>query len=179
MYRRIRRAFCVGCHLVATPLLSCYTGIQTYAQRNVLLFEHCIFFCFIQINKCVAPGSDHLIPKSVTCAAGVEQLFVRENGMTTYCYTSSRSEEREPCNTISFTTSSFILREVPRASTGFTSFELLYVWQVQGPLDILKKPWTKSTADTEERSIVRFILEMRDGLETYRDMRLFGLIKTL
>ena len=24
LYTRIRRAFCVGCHLVATPLLSCY-----------------------------------------------------------------------------------------------------------------------------------------------------------
>lgn len=47
--------------------------------------------------------------------------------------------------------------------------ELLYGWQVQGPLDILKKACTKSTAETEERSSVKIILEMRERLETYRE----------
>ena len=31
----------------------------------------------------------------------------------------------------------FAYREVPQASTGFSPFELLYGWPVQGPLDIL------------------------------------------
>jgi transposase InsO family protein len=33
----------------------------------------------------------------------------------------------------------FAYREVPQASTGFSPFELLYGWQVRGPLDILKE----------------------------------------
>lgn len=63
----------------------------------------------------------------------------------------------------------FAYKEVPQASTGFSPFELLYGWQVQGTLDILKSAWTKSTAGSEERSIVKFIQEMRDCLETYRE----------
>lgn len=63
----------------------------------------------------------------------------------------------------------FAYREVPQASIGFSPFELLYGWQVQGPLDILKKTWTKRKAETEEKSIIKFILEIRDRLETYRE----------
>lgn len=63
----------------------------------------------------------------------------------------------------------FAYREVPQASTGFLPFELMYGWPVQGPLDILKRAWTKAPAESEERSIVKLILEMRDRLEKYRD----------
>ncbi|XP_042247194.1 uncharacterized protein LOC121882816 [Thunnus maccoyii] len=35
----------------------------------------------------------------------------------------------------------FAYREVPQASTGFSPFELLYGWDVQGPLDLLLKTW--------------------------------------
>lgn len=35
----------------------------------------------------------------------------------------------------------FACREVPQASTGVSPFELLYGWDVQGPLDVLRKSW--------------------------------------
>ena len=35
----------------------------------------------------------------------------------------------------------FAYQEVPQASTGFSSFELLYGRVVRGPLDILKESW--------------------------------------
>lgn len=35
----------------------------------------------------------------------------------------------------------FAYREVPQASTGFSLFELLYGWEVQGRLDLLWKGW--------------------------------------
>lgn len=66
----------------------------------------------------------------------------------------------------------FAYREVPQASTGFSPFELLYGWRVQGPLDLLRKNWeTASSGDVakSEKGIVQYVLEMRDRLESYRD----------
>ncbi len=63
----------------------------------------------------------------------------------------------------------FAYREVPQASTGFSPFELLYGWHVQGPLDLLKKAWMAPADKTDERSIVKFVLEMRNRLERYRE----------
>ncbi|KAL0194735.1 hypothetical protein M9458_008307 [Cirrhinus mrigala] len=48
----------------------------------------------------------------------------------------------------------FAYREVPQASTGFSPFELLYGWQVQGPLDLLKRSWEEKPASKmEEKGI--------------------------
>ncbi len=64
----------------------------------------------------------------------------------------------------------FAYREVPQASTGFAPFELLYGWQVQGPLDLLKKSWEEEpTSKKEEKGIVQYVLEMRDRREQYRE----------
>ncbi|KAL3973962.1 olfactory receptor [Sarotherodon galilaeus] len=65
-------------------------------------------------------------------------------------------------------------REVPQASTGFSSFELLYGRQVRGPLDMLRENWVAGVApgSTEvalTTNIVSYILQMRDKLETYRE----------
>lgn len=62
----------------------------------------------------------------------------------------------------------FAYREVPQASTGFSPFELLYGWQVQGPLDLLKESWEKPDPK-KEKGIVQYVLEMRDRLEQYRE----------
>lgn len=43
----------------------------------------------------------------------------------------------------------FAYREVPQASTGFSPFELVYGWSVQGPLDLLRKSWELPTASAE------------------------------
>lgn len=63
----------------------------------------------------------------------------------------------------------FAYREVPQASTGFSPFELLYGWEVQGPLDLLLKTWEAPPTNASGRSVVQFVLEMRDWLARYRD----------
>lgn len=63
----------------------------------------------------------------------------------------------------------FAYREVPQASTGFSPFELLYGWDVQGPLDLLLKTWEAPATGTHDGSVVQYVLEMRDRLATYRD----------
>lgn len=64
----------------------------------------------------------------------------------------------------------YAYREVPQASTGFSPFELLYGWQVQGPLDLVKRSWEASSTTAEgETNIVKFVLQMRDRLEKYRE----------
>lgn len=62
----------------------------------------------------------------------------------------------------------FAYREVPQASTGFSPFELLYGWPVQGPLDLLKKEWEETKTAAPE-GILSYVLQMRDRLEKYRE----------
>ncbi|KAI5094884.1 hypothetical protein C0J45_14959, partial [Silurus meridionalis] len=65
----------------------------------------------------------------------------------------------------------FAYREVPQASTGFSPFKLLYGWQVQGPLDFLRRNWKDPCSENNaEKGIVQYILEMRDRLENYRKL---------
>lgn len=53
-------------------------------------------------------------------------------------------------------------REVPQASTGFSPFELLYEWQEQDPLELVKRSWeAASTADKVEINDVRFLTDER------------------
>lgn len=63
----------------------------------------------------------------------------------------------------------FAYREVPQASTGFSPFELLYGWEVQGPLDLLRKTWTATETKSTEQGIVQYVLQMRDQLSKYRE----------
>ncbi|KAK7922269.1 hypothetical protein WMY93_009171 [Mugilogobius chulae] len=63
----------------------------------------------------------------------------------------------------------FAYREVPQSSTGFSPFELLYGWDVQGPLDLLSKAWTTTESKASEQGIVQYVLQMRDRLAGYRD----------
>ncbi|KAK7930573.1 hypothetical protein WMY93_006968 [Mugilogobius chulae] len=63
----------------------------------------------------------------------------------------------------------FAYREAPQASTGFSPFELLYGWDVQGPLDLLKTTWTSPETKASDRGVVQFVLQMRDRLDQYRE----------
>lgn len=65
----------------------------------------------------------------------------------------------------------FAYREVPQASTGFSPFELLYGWPVQGPLDLLKQKWEDPGAEkvTEGKGVVHYVLQMRERLDQYRE----------
>ena len=50
----------------------------------------------------------------------------------------------------------FAYREVPQSSTGFSPFELLYGWDVRGPLDVVKEHW-ESDPQTREQSVVSHV----------------------
>ncbi|KAL3997082.1 hypothetical protein ACER0C_009738 [Sarotherodon galilaeus] len=63
----------------------------------------------------------------------------------------------------------FAYREVPQASTGFSPFELLYGWDVQGPLDLLRKGWESPSSAPNDKGVVQFVLEMRDWLGRYHE----------
>ncbi|KAM7394882.1 hypothetical protein PAMA_006561 [Pampus argenteus] len=69
----------------------------------------------------------------------------------------------------------FAYREVPQASTGFSPFELLYGWEVQGPLDLLRKSWEGPSTAASDRGVVQFVLEMRDRLERYQEEAMVNL----
>ena len=56
----------------------------------------------------------------------------------------------------------FAYREVPRASTGFSPFELLYGRQVRGPLDVLRETW--EVRKTSKESVVSYVLAIQDRL---------------
>ena len=58
----------------------------------------------------------------------------------------------------------FAYREVPQESTGFSSFELLYSRDVQGPLNILKETW--SSDKRSNLNVISYVLMMRDHLES-------------
>uniref|UniRef100_A0A8C7WTQ9 Gypsy retrotransposon integrase-like protein 1 n=1 Tax=Oryzias sinensis TaxID=183150 RepID=A0A8C7WTQ9_9TELE len=63
----------------------------------------------------------------------------------------------------------FAYREVSQASTGFSPFELLYGWDVQSLLGLLKKSWEANSTKTSEKGVIQFVLEMRERLEKYRE----------
>lgn len=60
---------------------------------------------------------------------------------------------------------------VPQASTGFSPFELLYGWPVQGPLDLLKQNWENKELEkvAKGQSVLKYVLQMRERLERYRE----------
>lgn len=49
------------------------------------------------------------------------------------------------------------------------TFELLYGWQVQAPLDLLKKSWEGPAGRGEKKGIIQYVLEMRDRLDLYQE----------
>lgn len=57
----------------------------------------------------------------------------------------------------------FTNREVPQSSTGFSPFELLYSWDVRGPLDILKETWESDQKSDE--SVVSYVMSMQQKLK--------------
>ena len=62
----------------------------------------------------------------------------------------------------------FTYREVPQTSTGFSPFELLYGYQVRGPLDVLKESW--QSGEKSDESVISHVLTVRENLEKMREM---------
>ena len=69
----------------------------------------------------------------------------------------------------------FACRDVPQSSTGFSPFELVYGRQVQGPLNVLKESWEKSSKSNE--SIVSYVLSMQIKLSTMSELAKENLAK--
>ena len=58
----------------------------------------------------------------------------------------------------------FAYREVPNESTVFSPFELMYVRDVRGPLQILQKLWTSDVNQEEVRTTYDYVINLRDKL---------------
>lgn len=59
----------------------------------------------------------------------------------------------------------FAYREVPQASTGFSPFELLYGYEVKGPLALLQGMWEGSNGGSEPTNVVSYVFQMRERLQ--------------
>ena len=69
----------------------------------------------------------------------------------------------------------FAYQEVPQSSTGFSPFELVYGWQVRGPLDVPKESWETSSKSNE--SIISYVLSMQEKLSTMYELAKENLAK--
>ncbi|XP_037831815.1 uncharacterized protein LOC119617061 isoform X2 [Kryptolebias marmoratus] len=59
----------------------------------------------------------------------------------------------------------FAYREVPQASTGFSPFELLYGYEVRGPLSLLRETWEGDKERSQAVNVVSYVVQMRERLE--------------
>jgi len=60
----------------------------------------------------------------------------------------------------------FAYREVPVETPGFSPFELLYGRSVPGPLSLLKDSWLETPIASNLKSVVEFVLDMRERLRS-------------
>jgi len=58
----------------------------------------------------------------------------------------------------------FAYREVPKTTTGFSPFKLLYGRTIRGPMNVLKEAWVWGSKVKE--SIASYVLNIRDNMET-------------
>ncbi|XP_053333593.1 uncharacterized protein LOC128507002 [Clarias gariepinus] len=56
----------------------------------------------------------------------------------------------------------FAYREVPQASTDSSPFQLLYGWQVQGPLDLLQKSWEAASSQRMDKGLIQHEIHLLD-----------------
>lgn len=64
----------------------------------------------------------------------------------------------------------FAYREVPQASTGFSPFELLYGYEVQGPLALLRNIWEGGKEKMDSVNIVSYVVQMRERLQKMSEL---------
>ena len=60
------------------------------------------------------------------------------------------------------------LERYHRQSTGFSPFELLYRWNVHGPLDVLKVSWEASNKSSE--SVISYVLYTQEKLKDMSEL---------
>jgi len=61
----------------------------------------------------------------------------------------------------------FAYREVPQTSTGFSPFELLFGYDVRGPLFLVKERILNLDCETEEIPVTTYVMEMRDRIREF------------
>ncbi|XP_068232999.1 uncharacterized protein [Palaemon carinicauda] len=59
----------------------------------------------------------------------------------------------------------FAMREIPSDTLGFSPFELLYGYQVRGPLLILNEIWTNTDLSNDTQNVYSFLFDLRNRLE--------------
>ena len=60
----------------------------------------------------------------------------------------------------------FSYRECPTETLGFSPFELIFTYQVKGPLSLLKDQWIKSTSNRPH--VIKFLMDLRNKMEVAR-----------
>eukprot|EP00064_Thunnus_orientalis_P016885 superscaffoldBa00003444_g16958 len=131
-----------------------------YATRFPEAFPLCtvtapaVLRCLVQLFSRVGVPDEIITDQATNFTSRLQQLFHQQLGIAAIKTTPYHSQTDG---------------EVPQASTGFSPFELLYGWDVQGPLDLLLKTWEAPATSASDRSVVQFVLEMRDRLAKYRD----------
>ena len=58
----------------------------------------------------------------------------------------------------------FAYREIPQKSTGFSPFELLFSYDVRGPLFLIKEKFLNLDLNAEQLPVTEFVLKIRDKL---------------
>ena len=64
----------------------------------------------------------------------------------------------------------FAYREVPQASTGFSPFELLFGFEVRGPLFLIKERILDLDCETEELPVTTYVMDMCERLREFIKM---------
>jgi hypothetical protein len=66
----------------------------------------------------------------------------------------------------------FAYRECPVETLGFSPFELLYAYQVRGPLSLIKSCWTDTNTDfgSNKANVVSYMLQARERLKMAREL---------
>ena len=59
----------------------------------------------------------------------------------------------------------FAVREIPKRSLGFSSFELLYGPNVRGPMQILRELWSVEETDEHARFPYQYMIDLKERLE--------------
>ena len=62
------------------------------------------------------------------------------------------------------------IQRVPKKSTGFFLFQLLYEQRVQGPLDVLKESWTGEAEEGSSVHVAEYVLAMRQCLQEMSEL---------
>ena len=62
----------------------------------------------------------------------------------------------------------FAYREVSQAKLGFSPFELLYGWDVCGPLDILREEWI--TSSEAELDILSLMMDVKERMQLAKEI---------